>query len=267
MTRHSMRLWLMIPAACAWLAAPASAQDWIQYTSRTDFFTVNFPAEPTVQTISFPTEYGVTLPARVHSVTSGQTRYAVTVVDYGDIQRIHADRLKGCAEADINLCTNPYINELRGAMDYAAWGFLQRNAKITDYAYYNADRVEGRRVQLVSADGTRTFAAINMHENRLYIIEGTVPVNAPPPGLFQQSIGFVDATGVRIRYESIYANMYPAPPRVQYAPVVPDLSGLTMGSKRHFTEGPFAGQTWGVDGSGLPYLVQETTPTNAQGLP
>jgi hypothetical protein len=77
--------------------------------------------------------------------------------------------------------------------------------------------VEGRRIQLANADGSQTFAAIHMHENHLYILEGTVPGDAPPPGLFQQSLGFIDSQGIRVRYESIYSNMYPPPPpRIQY---------------------------------------------------
>ena len=82
---------------------------------------------------------------------------------------------------------NPFVGELRGALDYAAWGFLQRDAKVTHYAYYNTDRVEGRRIQLTNADKSLTFAAIHMHENRLYILEGTAPAGSPPPALFQQS--------------------------------------------------------------------------------
>jgi hypothetical protein len=99
-------------------------------------------------------------------------------------------------------------------MDYAAWSFLKRDAKVTHYAYYNSDRVEGRRLQLTNLDRSRTFAAIHMHENRLYILEGTVPAGAPPPGLFQQSLGFIDKAGNRVRYEVTYSNAYPAPPLV-----------------------------------------------------
>jgi hypothetical protein len=47
-----------------------------------------------------------------------------------------------------------------------------------------------------------------MHENRLYILEGTVPHGVPSPGLFQQSLGFIDEKGIRVRYDTIYANMY-----------------------------------------------------------
>ena len=175
---------------------------------------------------------------------------------------MHAQRLEGClgvSRSEANKCNNPWINELRGALDYAASDFVQRDAEVTHYAYYNAERVEGRRIQLTNADQSRTFAAIHMHENRLYIFEGTVPRGAPPPGLFQQSVGFIDAEGIRVRYEAIYDNMYPPPPRVQYgqqATGVPDLSGVQMGDTRSFTEGPFAGQTWGVDGTGGPFRIE-----------
>ena len=90
------------------------------------------------------------------------------------------------------------------------------------------------------------------------------------PGLFQQSLGFLDAEGIRVRYETTYANRYPPPPLVQYGPQpasVPDLSELRPGMRRRFTDGPFAGQTWGVDGSGQPYLVQEGAPSSSQGFP
>jgi hypothetical protein len=155
-------------------------------------------------------------------------------------------------------------------MDFAVWGYLKTGATIADYAYYNAERVEGRRIQLINADRTRSFVAIHMHANRLYIIEGVVPVNYPPPALFQQSVGFIATAGTRVRYESIYSNMYPPPARVQYAlpsTATPDLAGMQMGQTRTFTDGPFAGQTWGVDGSGRPFLVRTGAPRNAQGLP
>lgn len=53
-----------------------------------------------------------------------------------------------------------------------------------------------------------------MHENRLYVLEGTVPDGDPEPGLFQQSLGFVDRDGAGIRYRDYYDNDYPAPARV-----------------------------------------------------
>jgi len=211
-----MRLIPLVPAAFVLcISAPSFAQDWIEYASQADLFTVNFPREPTVRAITYPTEYGLTLPGRVHSYEDGPNRYSVTVVDYGNVQKLHQERLTNCQKYP-NLCNNPWVGERRGAADYAVRGFLQRDARVTDYAYSNVDRVEGRRLQLTNADRSRTFAAIHMHDNRLYILEGTVPAGAPVPGLFQQSLGFLDKDGIRVRYEAAYSNEYPPPPRVQY---------------------------------------------------
>jgi hypothetical protein len=194
---------------------PSAAQEWVEYASRADLFSVNFPGTPTVREITYSTEFGVTLPGRVHSYEDGQSRYSVTVVDYANIQKVHAARLENC-KAYPNVCNNPWVGELQGALDYAAWGLIKRDAKVTHYAYYNTERVEGRHIQLINVDRSQTFAAIHMHENRLYILEGTVPAGAAPPGLFQQSLGFLDKDGVRVRYERPYSNLYPAPPRVKY---------------------------------------------------
>lgn len=188
------------------------AQEWIEYYSRADFFLVNFPAQPTVRDITYPTEYRLTLPAHVHTYDDGRSRFSVTVVDYANVQKIHAERVKGCTGYP-DTCNNPYVAELRGALDYAASKFILSDSKVTYYAYANSDRIEGRRIQLTNADRSRTFVAIYMHENRLYILDGTVPANAPPPALFQQSMGFLDKDGVRVRYATMYANGYPPPPR------------------------------------------------------
>jgi hypothetical protein len=206
-----MRVISLVAAACVVLVSgSAFAQEWIEYVSRPDFFSVNFPAQPEVRDIKWETEYGIILPGRTHVYADSRNRYSVTVVDYGNVQQLHGERLKGCT-AYPNLCNNPFNGELRGAIDYAAWGLMKKAAKLTHYAYYNTDRVEGRRLQFVNPDKTQTFAAVHMHQNRLYVLEGTVAAGMPPPGLFQQSLGFVDKDGRRIRYESTYSNMYPAP--------------------------------------------------------
>jgi hypothetical protein len=50
-----------------------------------------------------------------------------------------------------------------------------------------------------------------MHEDKLYILEGTVPAGSPEPGLFQQSLGWIDENGLGIWYTSFYVNGLPAP--------------------------------------------------------
>jgi len=52
-----------------------------------------------------------------------------------------------------------------------------------------------------------------MHEEKLYIAEGTVPDGYPEPGLFYQSLGWLDENGNGIRYGEFYRNGYPKPPR------------------------------------------------------
>jgi hypothetical protein len=68
--------------------------------------------------------------------------------------------------------------------------------------------VEGHALNLTNADGSRTFAYVTMHEHKLYIMEGTVPKGYPQPGLFQQSLGWVDKEGNPVRYETLYSNVY-----------------------------------------------------------
>ena len=69
-----------------------------------------------------------------------------------------------------------------------------------------------------TADQSRTYAVVAMHEMKLYIVEATVPRNYPPATLFQTSLGWVDKNGKGIRYQTVYSNefhgmkQYPAPP-------------------------------------------------------
>ena len=59
-----------------------------------------------------------------------------------------------------------------------------------------------------------------MRAHKLYILEGTVAEGRPEPGLFQQSMQWVDKNGNGVRYQSIYSNsfhglgLYPDPPVV-----------------------------------------------------
>jgi len=198
------------------ISGPCFAQEWIEYASQKDFFTVNFPSEPKVEDITYTTEYRLTLPGRVYRAADGPNHYSVTVIDYTEVEKMHAERNKQCKATDAypDICGDRSRADLRGAMVWATFHFLQRDAKVTFFAWYNADLVEGHQLQLTNTDGSRTFAAIHMHENRLYIFEGTVPKGAPQPALFQQSLGFIDKEGKRIRYTTTYSNAYPAPPRL-----------------------------------------------------
>jgi hypothetical protein len=105
--------------------------------------------------------------------------------------------------------------DITGAITYATGRLITRDVKVTDLRWGIMDYVEGNVLQLTNnADTSRTYASIFMHENKLYIMEGTVPAGYPVPALFQQSLGWIDENGVGIRYQAIYRNGVPAPPRV-----------------------------------------------------
>ena len=86
---------------------------------------------------------------------------------------------------------------------------------MTQLLWGNIDLVEGHMLTLTSSDKSRTVASIFMHENTLYIAEAMVPAGDPEPGIFQQSLGWIDETGKSIRYQSLYRNGFPPPPRTR----------------------------------------------------
>ncbi|MBI3048050.1 MAG: hypothetical protein HYY76_07030 [Acidobacteria bacterium] len=157
-----MRLKFLFPAALLLVpSAPASAQEWIEYASRRDFFSVNFPGEPAIRDVTYETEYGLTLDGRVYSVEDATGRYSVTVIDYSDAEKMHTARAAACKAAggDGDSCNNPGRGDVRGAMVHASWSFITRGSEVTHFALYNADLVEGIRLQLLNKDGSRTCSA------------------------------------------------------------------------------------------------------------
>ena len=200
-------------------------EEWADFVSREDGFRVNFPAEPRVTTTTYTSEYGADLPARVYSASRGQERYSMTVVDYRPVERLLTEKSKTCPPFADERCTGIgagaavgfgyWKTDIRGALVWASWQFMQRDVKVTHYMWNFIDLIEGHQLQLTNnRDKSRTFVAIYMHENRLYVMEGTVPAGDPEPGLFQQSLGFVDSDGNGVRYRDYYDNDYPPPPTV-----------------------------------------------------
>ncbi len=216
-----MRLVPLVPAALILLiSGPASAQEWKEYISKQDLFSVSFQGEPTVRDITYASEYRVTLPARIYTHQNGQNRYSVTVVDYRNALKLHEERNKKCQAGggDGDQCQDDGPEEMRGALVFASWNFMNREGvKVTHYAHYNSDVIEGHEIHLTNADGSRTFGVVHMHEDRLYILEAAVPRGAPAPGLFQVSLRFLDSEYNPVRYQwvgtQLYSNGYPRPPR------------------------------------------------------
>ena len=224
-----MRITALVLALVLSVSGPTVAQEWIEYVNTQDGFKVNFPGQPKVMETKWKSQLDYILPARVYSVDRGREHYSLTVADYSGLEQQGIERSKTCppgnanCRADAPAVIGPayWKQDERGAIVYATFKLLQRDAKLTSLAWEWQDLVEGHFIHLTNnADQSRTFAYVAMHEHKLYILEGTVPAGYPEPGLFQQSMGWVDKNGNGIRYQTIYSNAYhgmreyPVPPLV-----------------------------------------------------
>jgi hypothetical protein len=218
-----MRRLLAMVLAAGVLATPAAAQtvgrmvmdrgpgEWAEFASPEDRFTANFPGPPTVTPITWTSEFGADLNARVYSAARGNGRFQITAVDYSPVEAILTARAKACpvgaetCRGGADTGVGYWKNDVRGAIDFAAWKIMQRpGVRLTHFTWGFQDMVAGKLLHLTNPDGTRTFASVYFHDNRLIVMEGTVPEADPEPGLFQQSLGWLDETGRGIRYATVY---------------------------------------------------------------
>jgi hypothetical protein len=204
-----MRVIRLILAALIFmcLSAAAHAQEWVDFTSREDRFTVNMPGQPKVETIEWPSEYGLVFPGRAYRATRGAERYTITVIDYNDAEKRYYEKPHPPSFRQAEY----WMMDIQGSIQYAATKLyrMRPGVKVTHDAWHYIDLVEGHQLNMTNADRTRTFVGIYLHDNRLYILDGTVPENGPEPGLFTQSLSFLDAEGKRVRYDQIYSNKLP----------------------------------------------------------
>ena len=217
MMRTSRRVMALF--AIVWLSAVTGdafgQSTWREFVSKEDRFGANFPGEPVVTQITWTSEYGAVVPARVYTVTNGPARYSMTVVDYNLVKAQLIEKAKSCPP-DLERCLGTtafsgdgyWKNDLRGAMIYAAFQYMKRDFKVNHYMWnYLGMGVEVNELQLTNnADQSRTFATLYMHHNVLYLMEATVPGHYPPPGLFTQSISLYEADGTRTRHGKVIFN-------------------------------------------------------------
>jgi len=224
----------LVAAACilACAVGVAAQQDtWTEFVSREDGFRITFPGTPNIQQITWASQMGYPLPARMFTVDRGREHYAVTVADYRGIEKLGIAKSQSCtpgAETCIGGQTRIvgpgyWKSDVHGAIIYAAFKLLQRDAKLTGMTWNWAEQVEGTLLQFTNnADQSRTSASIYMHDNRLYVIEGTVPKGYPEPELFKMSIGFIRPDGTE---SNIYSSVYNNYMGLDESPM-PDLCGL-----------------------------------------
>src|SRR5258705_10423610 len=95
--RNKMRLTPLVSAVLALaVSGPVFAQEWIEFASREDRFTCNFPTQPKITQTTYRSQMGADLPARVYSAEQGRSRYSLTVVDYNQAQPILKEKTKSC---------------------------------------------------------------------------------------------------------------------------------------------------------------------------
>jgi len=210
---------IVLAALMLSMSGPAVAQEYVEYVSRQDRFTVTFPDQPKVTETTYRSQFGADLPARVYSSESARGRYILTVADYSNIEAILTEKAKACP-AGAETCRGGgsstgagyWRADFAGAVIYATWQLAQRDAKLAYLGWTNVDLVGGHMVSLVNSDKSHTSAAVFMHDNKLYILEGTAPPGLPAPDFFQQSIGWLDENGNGIRYQTLYHHVFPKPP-------------------------------------------------------
>jgi hypothetical protein len=199
-------------------AADSAGGDWIEFASLEERFTAVFPGKPTVTETAWFSQFGAVLPARAYGVTQGQSRFVITVVDYRVVERVQVEKARACPEG-ANTCQGIpdwgigyWKNDVRGAIVYAVSKFLMRDVKVTEIIWNGIALVQGQALQLTNnADQSRTFVGVYMHDNRLVIVEATVPAAYPAPVAFTESIGWIDERGRAGRYQTMYVNMPDVP--------------------------------------------------------
>src|SRR3954470_11298008 len=89
-----MRFKLLVSAALLLVTAgPLFAQeDYTEFASKDDQFTITFPGKPKLTDGTWITEYGVILPSKIYTIDGLSGHHVLTVVDYSPLPRIAAQK-------------------------------------------------------------------------------------------------------------------------------------------------------------------------------
>src|SRR5260370_32086264 len=137
----NMRIMPLISATLALsISGPLFAQEWVEFASREDRFTCNFPTQQKITETTYRSQHEADLPSRVYSATQGQSRYSLTVVDFNQARRILTEKAKSCPAGAEPCLGGPgdeghWKADIRGAIDYAAWQLMKRDAKLTLFVW------------------------------------------------------------------------------------------------------------------------------------
>ena len=173
-----MRLVAAASTAVLVSGAAFAQATWSEFVDRAEHFTINLPGEPKVESITYKTAKGTSLPAKVYTAQDARGTYKVTVVNYAAA-----------------------TGETATARDEAAQT-IRAKGEVKYDALEDIDRISDQRITIVlPGNARRQLNEVLFHQNRLYITEAETGITTPPPAQFQASIQMLDDEGVRIRYE------------------------------------------------------------------
>jgi hypothetical protein len=162
---------LVSAAVAVLLSSAAVAQAWREFENRQEGFSINFPAEPRVQTRPYTTPTGAMVPSKVYSVELPTGTYALTFVELAGRPQ---DETQAIAHA---------VNALR-----------QKGRAVYDDSD-SLDGIPGHQLSVRQPDGRLMLASVHLYNHRLYITESSAPPGAAPPQQFQQSVAMIHPDG------------------------------------------------------------------------
>jgi hypothetical protein len=153
------------------VSTSATAQEWKEYAYPDDAFTVAFPADPKIETVSYQSSDGRPVEARVYSVAQDSGVFRMTVADLSETAL-----------------------EEKSVIDHAVNG-LKQGGEVKIDITHRISQIYGRQLSIAGADGSHSFVALFFHDKRLYQIEGrAAAADATADALrFQQSLTFTDS--------------------------------------------------------------------------
>jgi hypothetical protein len=181
MESFQMRGSFIAAALALIVSGPVYAQTaWEEFRDQQELFSVNFPGEPKVESITYKTEKGTSLPAKVYSAKDARGgEYKVTVVNYTTAP---AEQTTAIAEA-------AKIVRAKGDVKFDA--------------LEHQNNLRSQRVSVLLPSGRLLLGeALLSHDSRLYILEADTPPKMPPPAQFQASLQVLDDKGVALRYKN-----------------------------------------------------------------
>jgi len=195
---HVLRLILL--ASIMLFSASTLAQRWAPYTSEDGDFRIMAPGGSfDIEYVDWESEYGIVVPAKVHTAVADQDTFTLTVVDYHDSMELHQQRIEELDGVYIGVYGEV---DVRGSVAYAARMIRERAESVEYDNYHYIGRLDGHQLQTTNPDGTRSFAGLYLLESKLYIIEARVDPSSSRGGMFQQSMEFLDEDGIGIFFDS-----------------------------------------------------------------